>query len=121
VDDPSTDPSLWVVAFDGDQVAGGVLNGIHRGHDGLTEEGWLDSVFTRRPWRRRGLARALIVRSLGVLRERGVRTAALGVDSENPNHALSLYESCGFEMVSSASIWRRPLEPDQALPSGAVL
>ncbi|HYX11289.1 MAG TPA: GNAT family N-acetyltransferase, partial [Candidatus Acidoferrum sp.] len=89
VDDPSTDPSLWVVAFDGDEVAGAVLNGIHQGHDGQTGEGWLDSVFTRRPWRRRGLARALIVRSLARLRERGVATAALGVDSENANQALS--------------------------------
>ena len=35
--------------------------------------------------------------------------------------ALSLYESCGFGIVSSASIWRRPLEPDPGLPSGAVL
>ncbi len=29
---------------------------------------WLDSVFTRRAWRRRGLARALIVRSFHLLR-----------------------------------------------------
>ena len=120
VEDPTTDPTLWVVAFDGEEIAGGVLNGIHEGHDGRPG-GWLESVFTRRPWRRRGLARALIARSLTLLRDRGVGTAALGVDSENANQALSLYESCGFRMVSSTSVWRRPLDEDDGLRSGEVL
>ena len=109
VEDPATDPSLWLVAFDGEEIAGGVLNGIHVLEDG-TRQGWLDSVFTRRPWRRRGLARALIARSLGLLRGQGLDAAYLGVDSENPNQALTLYESNGFRVVSSAAAWRKPLE-----------
>lgn len=110
VEDPATDPSLWLVAFDGEELAGGVLNGIHVLEDG-TRQGWLDSVFTRRPWRKRGLARALIARSLVLLRDQGLDAAYLGVDSENPNQALTLYESNGFRVVSSASAWRKPLEP----------
>jgi mycothiol synthase len=92
-------------------VAGAVLNGIHRRSDGGADEGWLDSVFTRRPWRRRGLARALIVRSLALLRDRGLQSAALGVDAQNPNQALSLYESCGFRMASSSTAYRTTLGP----------
>jgi len=110
VGDPDTDVSLWLVAFDGDEIAGGVMNGIHADHDG-TRVGWLDSIFTRRSWRRRGLARALIARSLRLLRERGVSSAALGVDAANPNQALHLYESCGFRVASSATAWRKPLPP----------
>ena len=45
--------------------------------------GWLEHISVRRPWRRRGLASALIARSLRVLRERGFEEAALGVDAEN--------------------------------------
>ena len=107
VEEPDLDPSLWLVAFDGDEVAGGVLNGIHRTPDG-DRDGWLDSVFTRRPWRRRGLARALIVRSLSLLRERGLSAVSLGVDLANANQALELYESCGFRAVSRATAYRKP-------------
>ncbi len=113
--DPDTDVSLWLVAFDGDEIAGGVLNGIHVDADG-TRVGWHDSVFTRRPWRRRGLARALISRSLQLFRDRGVSSAALGVDATNPNQALQLYESCGFRVATSATAWRKPL-PIPAAPT----
>ena len=110
LEDPDVDPELWVVAFDGDEVAGGVLNGIHQVPGG-GREGWLDSVFVRRPWRRRGLARALIARSLELLRARGLRSASLGVDLTNPHQALALYESCGFGAVSGATAYRKPLPP----------
>jgi ribosomal protein S18 acetylase RimI-like enzyme len=66
-------------------------------------------VFTRRPWRQRGLARALIARSLELLRDRGVASASLGVDATNPNQALHLYESCGFRVVSSSTAYRKPV------------
>ena len=115
-EDPDTDVALWVVAFDGDEIAGGVLNGVHLDHDGVPV-GWLDSVFTRRSWRRRGLARALIARSLRLLRDRGLGSAALGVDAANPNGALRLYESSGFEIASSSTAWRRAL-PEGAPPGG---
>ncbi len=105
-------PDLFVVAWDGDEIAGAVLNTIY--HDENVElgmrRGWLDSVFTRRPWRGRGLARALIVRSLRVLAEQGMDTAALGVDADNPSGALRLYESCGFAVRDRAAAWQRDLE-----------
>jgi GNAT superfamily N-acetyltransferase len=118
IEDPATDPDLWLVAFDGDEVAGAVLNGIHHKDDGDGGDGWLDSVFTRRPWRRRGLARALIVRSLQLLRERGLGSAALGVDAQNPNEALGLYESCGFRMASSSTAFRAPFGPRSGHETG---
>jgi GNAT superfamily N-acetyltransferase len=114
VEEPETDPELWLVAFDGDEVAGAVLNGIHVSPEGH-RSGWLDSIFTRRPWRQRGLARALIARSLALLRDHGMADASLGVDLTNPNQALALYESCGFRTVSSSTAYRKPL-PASAQP-----
>ncbi len=107
---PSTDLALWVVAFDGDEVAGGVLNTIDAAENEAlgTARGWLSSVFTRRPWRRRGLARALIAQSLRRLRERGMTSATLGVDADNPSGALALYEDLGFAVSYRATAWRRP-------------
>jgi GNAT superfamily N-acetyltransferase len=110
--DPRTDPSLFVVAFAGDEVAGAVLNLIDIAANERFDRrrGLLDSVFVRRPYRRRGLGRALVLRSLALLRERGMTSAALGVDAENPHGALHLYESCGFERDRGSTFWRKPLD-----------
>lgn len=111
LDNPHTDLSLWVVAFDGDEIAGGVLNSIDEEQNAAlgVRRGWLSSVFTRRPWRRRGLASALIARSLDLLRERGQTSAALGVDADNPSGALGLYEGLGFAVDQRSTAWRREL------------
>lgn len=110
--DPRVDPSLFVVAFAGEEVAGAVLNIIDDDENELFDRrrGLLDSVFVRRPYRRRGLARALILMSLRVLRERGMTSAWLGVDADNANAALDLYRSCGFETGLSTTAWRKPLD-----------
>jgi mycothiol synthase len=112
LDSPEFDPSLQVVAWDGDEIAGGVLNAIYpEENEALgVQRGWLDSVFTRRAWRRRGLARGLIARSLHLLRERGMEAAVLGVDADNPSGALGLYESVGFAATERFVAYRRPLE-----------
>ena len=71
--------------------------------------GWLGSVFTRRPWRRRGLAGALIGRSLVLLRDRGMTSAALSVDADNPTRALGLYEAAGFAVHDRFVAMRKPM------------
>ena len=109
--DPDFDASLLVVALDGDEVAGGVQGQIIPVENELNGylRGWVDPVFTRRAWRRRGVASALLGRALVVLRDRGMTSAQLGVDSENANDAEGLYERHGFRVVRSSSEWHRPL------------
>jgi mycothiol synthase len=107
------DTDLWIVAWDGDQVAGAVENWIwpEENEELGVKRGWLERISVRRPWRRRGLARAITAASLVRLREAGMHEAMLGVDSENPNGALGLYEGIGFEVHSRSAAYRRPLEP----------
>ena len=115
LESPEMDPSLWLIAWDGDEVAGGVINSIYADQNealGL-ERGWLDSVFTRRRWRRRGLARSLISRSLVLLRARGMTSAALGVDGDNPQGALGLYEEAGFRVHDRFMAYRKPMDPNR--------
>ncbi|HET7010807.1 MAG TPA: GNAT family N-acetyltransferase [Anaerolineales bacterium] len=108
---PHYDPSLWRVAWDGDQVAGSVLSYIHpeenSEHGRL--RGYTEDISVRRPWRRRGLASALIARSLAALKERGMTEAALEVDSENPTGALRVYQRLGFTAIWRRSLFRRAL------------
>jgi mycothiol synthase len=110
---PELDTSLWQVAWAGDEVAGVVQNWIWRAENERlgVQRGWLERVSVRRPWRRRGLARALIARSLELLRDRGMDDAMLGVDSDNPQGALGLYESLGFVLDTRSESYRRSFDP----------
>jgi mycothiol synthase len=113
--DPDTDTSLWLIAWDADEVAGGVWNAIFPTENEALgiRRGWLGSVFTRRPWRRRGLARCLIASSLRLLRDRGMTSAALGVDADNASGAFGLYTEAGFEIDERFAAWRKPMELDR--------
>ncbi len=109
---PDLDTGLWLVAWDGDEVAGSVMNfvfadenarlGVHRG--------WVEHVSVRRRWRRRGLGSALIARSLVMLKGLGLDEAALGADAENLTGAVHVYETLGFRRVRTAARYRKPIE-----------
>jgi ribosomal protein S18 acetylase RimI-like enzyme len=105
------DASLWRVAWDGDQVAGMVRSFINPADNERfkRKRGWVENISVRRPWRRRGLARALIAASFPLLRARGMTEGALGVDTENTSGALRVYESCGFRPVSRTTTYRKSI------------
>jgi GNAT superfamily N-acetyltransferase len=111
MNDPALTPQLWQVAWDTqtNEVAGMVVNYIFKEENERyhLKRGWTDPICVRRPYRRRGLARALIMRSLKVLRVQGMTEAALGVDAENANKALHLYESCGYQPVQKTTFVRK--------------
>ncbi|MDD5263776.1 MAG: GNAT family N-acetyltransferase [Candidatus Bipolaricaulis sp.] len=109
--DTSHAPHLWQVAWDGDQLAGMVLPRIdeeaNRGRE--RKRGYTEHVFVRRSWRGRGLAKALLTRSLRVLTQQGMDEAELGVDSENESGAYGFYERMGY-VTETTDIWfRKPL------------
>jgi ribosomal protein S18 acetylase RimI-like enzyme len=103
--------SLWVVAWQGDEIVGQVLNRIdHEANAELgLKRGWVNSVGVRRTWRRQGIARALVAESLRVLRDAGMTSAGLGVDAENPHGALGVYEVSGFRVVRTERVYRKPI------------
>jgi ribosomal protein S18 acetylase RimI-like enzyme len=103
---------LWRVAWDGDEVVGqvrGYINDAENEQFGR-RRGYTESISVRRPWRRRGVARALIAATIRLMRERGMTEVALGVDTENVTGALSLYESCGYVPVSRFTTYRKPID-----------
>ncbi|MBX3029462.1 MAG: GNAT family N-acetyltransferase [Chloroflexi bacterium] len=117
---PATDPRMMIIAWDGDEIAGGVICAIWPVENEANGylRGWIDSVFTRRPWRRRGLAAALIGRGLLLLRDQGMTSAQLGVDVANPHEATRLYAAAGFQPDRTRTVYRldwngAPVRPDR--------
>jgi mycothiol synthase len=99
--DPDT--SLWVVAWDGDQIVGHVIS--TRDEAGA----YTPWVAIRRPWQRRGLGKALMTRMLQRCQQRGITQADIGATVENPGKAVHLYESVGYQVVRRQPRYRKPM------------
>lgn len=106
---PEHDPARWRVAWDGDEVAGSVMVAVWPDENLALgqDRGWLEHISVRRPWRRRGLASALIADTLRGLRDQGFAEAALGVDAENISGALRVYEAMGFRRARTGISYRK--------------
>jgi ribosomal protein S18 acetylase RimI-like enzyme len=81
-----------------EEVAGYVLASVRPDDfagQGFTSS-YVDLVGTRRAWRRRGIAPALLTAHLVATKRDGLEKSVLDVDAENPTGALGLYESLGF-------------------------
>jgi GNAT superfamily N-acetyltransferase len=104
---PNQDTSLWRLVEAGGELAALCMSTPARGDDQTV--GWVGVLAVRRPWRRRGLARALLLESFGLFRSRGRLRAGLGVDSENTTGAMTLYEGVGMRATSRSDTWERML------------
>ena len=101
------DPSLWLLAWDGPELAGFALDYPEHGSD--TGLGWVHTLGVRPAWRRRGLGEALLRASFAELYARGLRRVGLGVDAQNPTGALRLYERAGMRQVRRSDTWEKDL------------
>lgn len=110
-DPDMADPRFWCVGWDGDEIAGVIVTTVpvEENERHGRQRVYVAGVSVRRPWRRRGLARALLARSLVAAREAGFSSASLGVDSDSPTGATDLYRSLGFEPERTFIAWRTPL------------
>ena len=103
---PGYDPKLdlVVVASDG-RLAGFCVCGIPAEENAVTRrtEGYTDPVGVHPAFQRKGLARALLLTGLQLLRERGAASAVLGTSSENTAMQAAA-RSAGFQ-VESSKVW----------------
>jgi mycothiol synthase len=111
INEPDFDPSLFKVAWDGDQIVGAVQNFVNAEENAEynRKRGYTEGIFTRRAWRKRGLAKSLIVQSMKMFKEMGMTETALSVDSENLSGALRVYESVGYRQVKKYITLRKPM------------
>ena len=96
--------SLWLVALDGATVAGYI--GSQTGGD----EADMMNVAVHPDYRRRGIARELVMGLVAALGEKGVHSLALEVRASNAP-AIALYEQLGFTQVGRRpNYYRNPKE-----------
>ena len=100
---PNFDPTLWMVAWDGDEVAGFSQNRVRMGI------GWVGTIGVRRPWRGKGLGLALMKQTFGEFYNRGMKTVGLGVDAGNPTGATRLYQKVGMRAASEHVTYEKEL------------
>jgi mycothiol synthase len=105
-------PHLWQVGWAGAEIVGTVLNFIDAESNVKYQRrrGWTESICVRRPWRKQGVAKALIARSMRLLQEQGMTEVALNVDTQNPTGALQLYEGLGYRAVRELTTYEKPLD-----------
>jgi mycothiol synthase len=110
---PDHQPELCQVAWDKrtNTVAGEVTVTIYARDNAAFgfKRGYTDPIFVRRPYRKQGLAKALIARALCVLKDEGMDEAALFVDAQNPSGALKLYENMGYRVHRETFTYRKAL------------
>ena len=111
---PTCDPNLWAVAWAGDKPVGVVRPYINDDENKQynRKRGHTENIAVARGWRKKGIASALLARSLRTLRDCGMTSATMDVDAHNPSGALRVYQSLGFEMVKSFTFYQKPLERD---------
>jgi ribosomal protein S18 acetylase RimI-like enzyme len=94
-------PDLTYVVMAGDEVAGFSINSVSPEENARRgrSEGWIEELAVRRPWRKRGVATALLCASMHAFKAERLQHAMLGVDTENLTGALRVYEGVGFKSV----------------------
>lgn len=109
---PDFQPQLWKVAWQDKKPVGNVLNYIlHAENERFNRKrGYTETISVLPPWRRQGVARALLTQSILMFQEMGMDETCLGVDTENPNGALQLYQSVGYTEIQRYVSYRKPLD-----------
>jgi mycothiol synthase len=108
---PTFRPDLWQIAWDGDRVVGSVQSYIDDAENETfgKRRGHTETIFVSESWRGKGLAKALIARSLRLLKEKGMEEAMLDTEEANVHEAYKVYEKIGFRVVNQFTFFQKPL------------
>lgn len=107
------DPDLWFLAMEGDQITGISLCSARTDDD--PDRGWVNTLGVLRPYRRQGIALALLRHSFGAFYRLGKPRAGLGVDGQNLTGATRLYEKAGMHIEHQDDTYELELRPGREL------
>jgi GNAT superfamily N-acetyltransferase len=79
------------------------------------EVGWIDELFVRSDYRKKGLAQRMLSMALGWAEARGLRTIDLEVgEKHEPAPATRLYQQQGFQRINRARLTLRLARPKKS-------
>jgi len=112
-EEKSFDARLWFLAVAAGEIVGVSLCSAMEPED--PELGYVNTLGVVRPWRRRGIALALLHHSFRELERRGKRRVALGVDASSLTGAVRLYERAGMRVDRERILFEKELRPGRDL------
>jgi mycothiol synthase len=118
-EDETFDPSFCFLAVTGDdEIVGALL--ARPEWEGDASVAWIDELGVLRPWRRQGIALALLFQSFGEFHRRGRYKVGLGVDADSLTGALGLYEKAGMRVFQRRDAYEKVLRAGVDLSTQAV-
>jgi mycothiol synthase len=111
---PNFDPSLWLVAWEGESMAAAILPFQ------FGDLSWVRELGVREAYRGRGIGKALLLASFRMFEERGSKRVSLGVDAGNATGATELYEKAGMRVEQRHELYQRPVTPGVKISSDPV-
>ncbi|HVN54764.1 MAG TPA: GNAT family N-acetyltransferase [Anaerolineaceae bacterium] len=104
-----------VLLWEKDQLVGGCINemGMQAREKFRRNLGWIDLVFVRKPWRKRGLGSLLIAAALRKAADLGHDLVGLNVDADNQTGAVELYSKAGFQIHTTSVIFQRKIAKNE--------
>lgn len=122
IDMPEFDPGLWFLAVEGDgpdeQIAGVSLCKAHSMQDPNTA--FVGELCVRRPWRRQGLALALLHHTFRTFQALGIPRVNLGVDASSLTGATRLYEKAGMHVSQRWDLHEKILRDGRVLATESL-
>ena len=111
--DPHFDPSLWLLAKADDKIIGTCRCEPRINED--PESAWVSQLCVIRPWRRKGLGKALLLTAFNEFFRRGKPRAGLAVDASSLTNATHLYEKAGMVVTLQYDTYQKELRPGRDL------
>jgi ribosomal protein S18 acetylase RimI-like enzyme len=105
--DEQYDPTLWFLAVEGDKIVGISCCKAKTNED--PDMAWVSTLGVRKPWRRKGIALALLHHTFREFYRRGKRRVGLGVDGFSLTGATRLYEKAGMKSVRQFAVFEKEI------------
>jgi GNAT superfamily N-acetyltransferase len=108
---PGFRPDLSFVAVADGELIGYAYNEVYEEdwESAGRSEAWIGALGVLRDWRKKGVATALLSKSMQAMRRSELDAAMIGVDSSSPSRAQHLYRSVGFRTTITGTTWQREL------------
>lgn len=110
----------WRVAVDTKtgEIAGGVV--MWHGYRNSDKNAYISTVGVRRAYRRRGLAKAMLLTAFNMAWEAGMQSVMLHVDATSLTGATRLYERAGMRVTRHGSSYELELRPGRDYTTSTI-